>query len=295
MDNKTIQVGSWFGIYTEPVIEIDEGVRLDVKIPRNHDTSLPVIDSIDGYTISTLENNYDYFASLLDNEVKIFSIEGENLTENGRLHHDCDYCGTNVDIKGYPIRSCSECKKSMCALCWEEKTEEIARKHGAKNWHNRKDELMTCFSHVDKITISRELPINCNVCGKSSRDIYGRWNCNRDQDKDICPSCFYTERGQAFLNNEEGKWNVIQYKNDWPSSRFGSMLDWVILLEDEDEYDYVLYNINKESVNYHRIALVAVDDQDRHKFYIVPGTIEDILVKLRRDKIVTILSELHFA
>jgi hypothetical protein len=293
MDNKTIKLGEWFNIYTEPIIETDEGARLNVAIPRNYDNSLPIFDPIDGYNTCTMANNYDHFASLLDNEIRVSVVDGEHLTEMSQLYRYCDYCGTNIDTKGYPIRSCSECKKSMCSLCWEEKTEEIAEKNGAKNWSSRKDELLTCFSHQDKISVTQELPVNCDICEKSSKNISGKWHCNRGQNKDVCLSCFYSQRGQAFLSSIEGKWTETEYKQEPIMHTFGSMLDWVVLLEDEDEYDYLLYNINKDSPNYHKIALVAIDNHGRQGFYIVPGTLEENLTKLRTNKIKAILSELH--
>ena len=36
---------------------------------------------------------------------------------------------------------CQTCHKDMCALCFVEKTEEIAVANGAKNWGKRKDAL----------------------------------------------------------------------------------------------------------------------------------------------------------
>jgi hypothetical protein len=293
MDNRTIKLYKWFDLYTEPIISIED-LQLDVKIPTNCDDCLPIFDPIDGYSTFTKENNYDYFASLLDGETRITVINGENFSELSRRYPCCDYCETMIDFRAYPIRFCSQCEQNICSLCWEEKTEQIAIKHGAKNWKNRKDKLLTCFEHENKFLISKQITVNCNICEKSSKIVNGKWFCNRDADIDICPSCFYKEEGQELIRDSEGKWNETEYKEQPANKTIGSMLDWVVLLKDErGEYDYLLYNINKDSANYHRVILVAVDDHYREGFYLVEGSLQDNLDKIKQIGIKNILTELN--
>lgn len=179
----------------------------------------------------------------------------------------------------------------MCSLCWEEKTEEIAKKNGAKKWKNRKDALLSCFAHQDKFEITKELPVNCDICEQYSNTVFGKWHCNRKNNKDVCPSCVNTEQGQDFISQVDG-WTQTNYKKT-SNSDFASFLNWIVLLRDKDTNDALLYNINKNSPQYHRVVLVAVDDHSREGYFVVPGSLEENLAKLQTTKIKDILSGLN--
>jgi hypothetical protein len=249
MDNK---IGYWFHLFPITPLETTLGSELIVKLPSKHDKYFPDINC-NNCKIYDYKDNYNFFFELAKGDIKIVMLNSVNITELHRLTKKCDYCFVTVETKGYPIRSCEKCDKYMCSLCYEEKTEEIALKNGAKNWIHRKEELLKCFEHLDNIKICENLPVNCDLCSQKSKTCLGTWRCNREKDKDICPNCFYTDKGQNFISDNRGKWNNIYYGKDHKDHNFGSLLDWIIILENEEK-DYVLYNNIQNSYNYNKIA-----------------------------------------
>lgn len=288
MENKTsitIKLGDWFQMFDNDKLTI-ENTTIDVTKPTNFDQLFPTLENIPNYQTCNLTDNYDFFATLGDGALNIRIIDDKNI---GNFYHNCDYCQINIPSYAYPIRTCQECKKDMCSLCWEEKTEKIAIANGAKNWQSRKDKLLTCFSHQNKINITKELPINCDLCQKSSAAIFGTWFCNRSQNKDICPSCSYTE-GQRFINSVYGQWNPTLYSPQ--ILPFASFLNWILLYKDS-ENNTLLYNINKDSSLYHTVAFMVEDEHNRQGYFTVPGSLEENINKLSSKKIKEILSELN--
>jgi hypothetical protein len=179
----------------------------------------------------------------------------------------------------------------MCNLCWEEKNEEIAIRNGAKNWAKRKDKLLNCFSHQDKINIINNMSVCCDLCQSFSKQTDGKWHCNRNKNKDICPSCYYTDQGQDFIFQIGGEWSCINYKTN-RHENFGSILDWAILFREENDGDYLLYNINQCSKNYHKLALGVIDDSDRHGLYQVEQKLTEMLEKISTNEIKNILIDM---
>nr|QBK85297.1 MAG: hypothetical protein LCIVAC01_01060 [Iridovirus LCIVAC01] len=57
-------------------------------------------------------------------------------------------------------------------------------------------------------------------------------------------------------------------------------MEWVPVLVDTEEHHMMMYNIVPGSKNYHRTALVTVDDHGRLGYHIVDGELEEIITKL---------------
>jgi hypothetical protein len=287
MNNK--RFGSWFKLFPCRDITLYDGVLLDVEMPYNYDKCIPEIKIDDNYRYCNNNDNFKYFKDLSEKKIKIAVINDINLTETSRILKKCSYCLCIVSNNGFPIRYCKQCKKNMCKLCYDEKSEEIALDNGSKNWNMRKDDLKRCFDHVDELNIAHNLPVNCDLCGEKSKDCFGRWYCNRSTDKDICPVCFYTDSGQIFIKSERETWEGILYRDEYKNPNFGSMLNWVLLIDSDN--GYVLYNINKDSVHYHKIALATIDNYDRHGIFITDYNLEELENTLKNEKSIKYLLE----
>ena len=103
-------------------IKLVEGYKINTNFKSN------ILDYYDGGRIRFIDNVYTTFMDCLY----------------------CDYCESSIGnyIENKPIKfyKCS-CNADMCELCFEEKTEEIAIKNGAKNWETRKEALLKCFEN----------------------------------------------------------------------------------------------------------------------------------------------------
>lgn len=103
------------------------------------------IKLVEGYKINTnfKSDMFNYY----DN-TRIRFIDNVYTTYMDCLY--CDYCespiGDYTNNEATKFYKCS-CNTDMCELCFEEKTEEIAIKNGAKNWENRKESLLECFEN----------------------------------------------------------------------------------------------------------------------------------------------------
>jgi hypothetical protein len=67
------------------------------------------------------------------------------------------------------------------------------------------------------------------------------------------------------------------------------MLNWVLLIDSDN--GYVLYNINKDSVHYHKIALATIDNYDRHGIFITDYNLEELENTLKNEKSIKYLLE----
>jgi N-acetylglutamate synthase-like GNAT family acetyltransferase len=255
---KSLIIGSWLKSYRQSakiinnlMITDEDQILVDVTIPEAYDEELPEFGDIPGHTKQTWNDINEYFLGLLEDSYRIVNINGKStLLEENWLN--CDYCNASEQLW---MRHCDECDKNMCNLCWEEKNEEIAIRNGAQNWFDRKDALLACF---------------------------GEWFCNRKDEKDLCLECSITEEGKKIIAQDESWKKCVIGENNLCAffTGFGSLLEWVPILVDAEEHHMMMYNIVPGSKNYHRTALVAVDDHGRLGYHMVDGELEEIITKL---------------
>jgi len=296
---KSLIIGSWLKSYRQSakiinnlMITDEDQILVDVTIPEAYDEELPEFGNIPGHTKQTWDDINKYFLGLLEDSYRIVNINGKStLLEENWLK--CDYCNASEQLW---MRHCDECDKNMCNLCWEEKNEEIAIRNGAQNWFDRKDALLACFQHEKEGKFStREsdtVNVYCDICNANTFNAenenivkLGEWFCNRKDEKDLCLECSITEEGKKMIAQDESWKKCVIGENNLCAlfTGFGSLLEWVPILVDAEEHHMMIYNIVPGSKNYHRTALVAVDDHGRLGYHMVDGELEEIVTKLNEN------------
>ncbi len=260
-------MGTWFNLFTNKNNFFIDGniLRLDVTKPQNYDFDLPDIQSSEFFEKMTFASIYDYFVDFVSCNINLTSINGKTVAGD-MSKYTCDYCKTAENIL---LKFCVVCNKYMCKLCFEEKTEEEAKQNGAKKWEQRKDAILHCFSHLDKLIYNDNLTVKCDGCGIFSLDLSGVWKQNRDDDMDFCPLCV----PKGIFSSD--KWCDIQRISESFRPCFGSLLDWIPILKKKD--DMIFYNINKQSPHYHKIMLNCVDTYNKHEFFVCSSTLQEIV------------------
>src|SRR3990167_5809249 len=258
----------------------DMGV-VDVTKPDGYDTDIPHIENIPYHTVLSLEDIYDHFSDLINGEYRILNVNGISDETHDYLRCDlrCDYCSTFIFEAC--VKRCLKCEKNMCELCHTERTEQDAKKNGAEDWEARKDKLLACFEHEKEGYLGwYEWPhCQCDCCNIESKQRPTVWMRDIKRQKDICSDCVNTEMAKEMM--KEGTWISREMKNPVFHTGFGSFLEWVPLLRDNNTRASLLYNIVPKSVNYHKVALSTVDDHGREGYFIYPGTLEEVLDKLK--------------
>jgi hypothetical protein len=156
--------GSWFSFFPENFISTGQ-TDINTEKPVNYDKEIPTLED---FQSCNLEEITEFFNKIRYEEVKICVLNGKDIT-NWTVKW-CDYCNCSLESKHHPLHICKLCKKVMCNLCYEEKTEEIALKNGSKNWKKRKNHLLNCFSHIEEM-YTEKLRINCDICNCSSVNV----------------------------------------------------------------------------------------------------------------------------
>jgi len=194
--------------------------------------------------------------------IKFLNIEYDICSVNNIIVYQygdyCDYCRSDI-IRGW---YCKKCFNKMCALCYIERTEEDAIKNGAKNYHLRKNKLLKCFKENKLVRYFSS--INCNEC---EDDITGNCMFNIEENLDICMECY----------DENKHKNLTKYVNP---SYILKINEWSILLE-EKEGHCILYNICKDSEEYHKVAFMASDNHGRNGIFTTDDVLDEILEELK--------------
>lgn len=286
--------GNWLKTYDnnkeikDNTLFTDEGCKIDVTPPNSYDPELPQFEVPPGHTKLTLNDIQNYFG----NEFwYLVVINGHDLRDSPYEYNSkcisCDYC--HVSTSQW-MRHCKKCDKDMCELCYKERTEDDALASGAKNWLRRKDALLACFEHEkqghfgEKEIDTLDIDVECNLCGKNSLEKKGTWSCNRRDNKDLCLECLNSEKHKLevreILEKSKGTWKFVCFpqKRDYG---FGSYLDWIPLMRDDETESTLLYNMNPDSKYYHQVVLSAEDDHSRQGYFVYPGTLEEVLQKIR--------------
>ncbi len=295
---QSLEMGDWFPLFTNcqrvrytPALDrssfkTSQRYSINVTAPKNYDKKLISFDTI-----------YNYFVDIIEETYQIEVLDKVNLRQHFFGLVKCDYCR----IVNGKYKICTLCNKNMCALCYTERTEEIARRNGAKNWERRKDKLLACFEKrcclpeipspmTDNLIYDNTLCVNCDNCRISSNVRLGIWLCNRRENKDLCPKCIEDIRFMSLMSEEFAlNWKPVR-KTDPTIIPFGSILDWIPIYvsaadvsESKPEFDsIILYNINIDSENYHKIALGHVNKDNRVGFYIL-DQLANSLDKLIKD------------
>lgn len=183
----------------------------------------------------------------------------DNLTcINGALAdgtwYSCDYCHQLIQEDEWLY--CYDCNKDMCPLCYDEKSEEIALKNGAQNYHLRKDNLEECRAHNLQTSVGREM-CYCDVCDEPIA-LMSKYYSDVKGNYDVCLGCSSTVSVD----------HLTCIENDL---FFGPLEDWQEIVV--DEYDNaILCNINAKSPYYKKFAFRAVDGHGRAGYFTAKDT-----------------------
>lgn len=252
--------------YDKDFVEADEKMVFVKKCPdeqlviENYNT----MPEIQGLKKLSKQESLLFFSDILNDHRRISLVNGicNDLWQHGVY---CDYCKVEI-LCDY--RYCYCCHTDMCNLCFSETSEEIALQNGAKNFAKRKEILDKCRAHSHRLKV-RKNPEFCE-CDKCEQLILEEeWWGNEKED--FCKSCFKDfDSSDVSLKSHETVNN----------NQFGSMLDWLRIYEDED-WNSILLNGNKDSQFYGNVALSSIDDHGREGFFTIPMTLDETLSKIK--------------
>lgn len=255
----------------------EEEEVINVKSPLRY-SEIPKVEC-KGHQQVSMDEIKNHFGELFNTRIKI--INGLNLDPYSSSYLYCDYCNT-TRIEG-KYRYCKDCYQDMCMLCFEETSEEIALKNGAKKYADRKDALEACRKHN---LIERDISTTqfyCDVCRIYIDDTrysnvgeVGLPDC-----QDVCMKCKDSPEGQKMIKEHNLVESQCRYIID--DADFGSYFDWIPVLRDEEEYDTVLVNLNPDSPYYNQVCLMAVDDHGRCGFFTISESLEEVVKKLEEN------------
>jgi len=172
----------------------------------------------------------------------------------------------------------------MCNMCYEETSEEIALKNGAKNYKQREDLLNTSRIH-NKLEKRSFASIDtslyyCDLCEETIKNNYYS-NKNKDKSYDICMNCYETNE-----TNEDKKMTLIDINNKsycFELTDFGSILFWFPIITDHEGCS-ILINLNINHKNYGKICLQSCDDHGRYGYFIIKDETYDLDIILKKLK-----------
>jgi hypothetical protein len=254
--------------------DVVDGV-LDVTLPPSYSDVTDVITAPKGHTVMTMEQIEEYFKEI--DKSRVESLNGKMTGSD--TSYQCDFCNVAHIDHGESYWYCNECNKDMCTLCKDEDSAEKAASNKAKRWLERKDALEACRKHglnERKVPDNEYTGYTCNLCRAS---VHPEWFENRDEEYDVCMPCSVTTEGLAKIN--ELKMTKQSRGPPCSDAMFGSMLDWIPLIESKD-HDTVLQNRNPASPWHLKYALMAMDDHGRCGYSTLwkPVTLAEILQEI---------------
>lgn len=273
MDFKKMyeEIGFTGGIYH---YDDDEEYHIIISLAPEYG-SLPILDDIEGLSIVNEDSIRNYFVSLREDDLRIKCLNG--IPTSNVTGFNCDYCHQFIGTLRY---HCQDCWKDMCTLCYSERSDEDALKNGAKNYHLRKDSIEKCHNEHHLNWMVDYDYVCCDICSKDIKENVLRdanfatnGDLKYDYDrKDVCEDCMNTVKGQELIKEHNLSIRKIKFKNNCDQSGFGSMLDWVPIYQSNSEaYNFIYYNINKNSPNYSTLACSAEDNHGRLGYYQLPS------------------------
>lgn len=216
---------------TTNIILTEENAYIFVHKPLTLD-KLPKIDKTlvnNKYiNIETEETILNYFNNLLDDYTRLYVINGLFLCNYyNDVKYICDYC--QAPIKDNNWYYCYYLFKDMCNMCYEETSEEIALKNGAKNYKKRENLLNTSRMHnkLEQRSLANinNIIYSCDLCKKTIKNNYYS-NENIYNSYDICMNCYETHNdAKKIIEEKNMKLIDINMKSYYfELTDFGSML-----------------------------------------------------------------------
>jgi hypothetical protein len=213
------------------------------------------------YRLMTEKDIKEYFDVLDEARFEIINYYNVNFG----CYSECSYCyNCFTDGNSY---YCTKCNKDLCCKCYQKFIENGTVKS------SRRDCKGTCLPD-HKFIIKTVEDFSCCKCGKKNKHVLKTelWYRDREKKINICQSC----------RNEEEKEKIEEVQRIYDQSGFGSMLDWVPVIQEELYVpNRVLLNLNKNSDLYGQTAFEVMDSHGREGFYVYGKNIRDTVDDLK--------------
>lgn len=191
-----------------------------------------------------LNKVYDYFVDLENGNMNIVRINDTYLYNN-----KCDYCKVRDNDSFY---ICTFCNKRMCNMCNEEITTLMnspsTYTYFTKNWYKREVFLRMCWNHKESWRFVLNKVFYCDICQKTTNEVYGKWISDRNKNIDVCELC---------IPNSRFSGSFKEWKNEKESLDF-NVLEWLPIHTDTDG-NFLLFNANEESKEYSNLMIAYCD------------------------------------
>jgi hypothetical protein len=275
----------------EEIILEDNDSDNPLKVPfaevKTFDDKLPdinqnILDDLN-LNLCNLDDIKSHFDNLFNNNCRLSAVllGGKKISNDEYPLIKCDFCASYDEWAVH----CKKCDKKLCSLCLIEKTEEIAKKNGAKNWHKRKDALLECFEHekqgfYEAIEVTVDKCV-CDVCGDYLQNIESL-SC-RMHELDICSKCFNTENAKKLKDTypDYHGYNIWFKKETSDQKLSGNILNFIPLLTEKEDSILVLYNVSQSDPYYHQCMVLIYDDHGRTAMYHLNESLDEILAEMK--------------
>jgi hypothetical protein len=266
---------SWLDLYhnnskiDKNVIVTDDDIFIDVTIPINIDKHIPIINGLESIECNICNKKYIYnnFKYIINGNIRIFDLNESVDVLYAEVGLRCSCCKSGNETY---MKRCNICYNHICEKCCSEKN------------NISSDTMFQCFKHEKQKPFihdeAHQYLLFCDICRKSTFVNKGVWKTNRVLQQDLCPECIDTDKATEMLTT--GIW----FDNTYYDDEFGSLLDWIPLINDQSGFE-ILYNINKKSNDYHTILLRATDDHGRCGYYKYNETLTDVIQELKNNEI----------
>jgi RNA polymerase-binding transcription factor DksA len=227
----------------------DNEILFKIALPNKYGV-LPNVEEIEGLDKVVYGDIFDYFEELKNLDIRY--LNGIPTRIRRTYSGNCNNCGKNIgSLRYYSFKLLVD----LCYDCYDEKKLE-------SNWVQMYDTFEVQCSMCRKEI--NENVLNPFKIASNCLDYFDRYN--------LCQNCLKTAKGEEMIK-EKGL-RMVEYKVKIDQSRFGSLLDWVPIYksnhDDEAHNMFVLYNINKESLDYDKLSCCSMDDHGRMGYYQFP-------------------------
>ena len=282
---STSMLPLYFTSKIEDTMRGKDNFALRVDLPTKYEP-IPEMPEVESSMFSKISDNdiiCMYFQGIKMGSLTVKSINSiePNLVAFGTKA--CNYCGTNIrknntikngcaTLENNSYYYCFDCFKTMCPLCKSETNSVIAAKHKAnlEKYEKRQPEILKCLQHNLKFipAFVSTGECTCDVCsnninllsqnfmdGNSDFHVLGKmgtkWYYCRNSDIDVCMNCSETDKGKIVIEKHNLKAGYFRPICDYLN--FGSIMDWIPIFVSQNT-DYILYNANKSSPYFQRVA-----------------------------------------
>lgn len=236
-----------------------------------------------GHFYLTEKQIMKYFKYL--NDGRICKINGCSISlEDDSVNIECNYCGSETMNGNYFY--CVTCDKNMCSYCQNiedvENTSYYAKR--MDYYESLAKKIVPCLKEHKIIPVDDPKQI-CTICDKAGENdlknsliMSKTLFINKEKTVKLCEKCASAHPEQAVGLTQIENVLITDFAG------FGSILDWIPLIENESYGDLVLENLNPDSKYYKRLAFCPIDGHGRCGYHIIKDaiTFEEIVETINK-------------